>query len=274
MSGIGIEVDRVQWGVGNGGFHTEDVRCLTNGVPTKPPLLRVVYDCGTMRAGSVLQGEIDAWADTSGGYSFVGGATNVLVISHFDRDHVNGLPRLKAAGFTPDYVILPYLSSSQRVLQLVKNIAAKPRSARGTQDRMDDEFADGLSVDPAAAVGGLWPEAEVILIEDQIDGPDDPETSPDPSEPAADGGAARYAVSHYADPDQHVLLRAALSLGVNSARSCSVSALGRMSCSSNASALWSSRASFSDPITRLAAYSRTRATAGSAVQPFARSRGP
>jgi len=196
MLGIGIEADRVQWGVGNGGFHTEDIRRITKGVPTETPLLRIVYDCGSMRAGSVLQREIDAWADATGGYPFVEGETSVLVISHFDRDHVNGLPRLKAVGFTPDYVILPFLSSFERVLQLVQNIASKPRSFADEQDRADDEFVDRLSSDPVATVEGLWPKAEVILFEEPSDGPDDPESSPDTSAPAAgQGGEERIEVS-------------------------------------------------------------------------------
>lgn len=182
MWGIAIEVDRVQWGVGNGGFHTEDIRDLENASSIDRPLVRVVYDCGTLRPGSLIAKEIDVWAHASGGDPFVNGHTNVLVISHFDRDHVNGLTRLWSAGFLPDYVILPFLSPVERVLQLLKNIAAKTRGLDEEQDRADDRLADRLVSDPAAVLGDLWPEAELFLVAESGEGIGDAESPPDPIE--------------------------------------------------------------------------------------------
>ena len=146
MSDIGVEVDRVQWGVGNGGFHTEDVRALGSETPTNDPVLRLVYDCGTSRSRDVLPEEVDAWCRASR-VTTATRCANVLVLSHFDDDHVNGLPLLHSAGFQPNLVVLPYLPVGARVVQVLANVAAMADSS-GDEPADGDTFAVGLAADP------------------------------------------------------------------------------------------------------------------------------
>lgn len=164
MSQSGVEVDRVQWGIGNGGFHTEDLRNVDARGADSQPIARVVYDCGTMRAGWLMEREIEAWSVASGGFSTKGAALHVLVVSHFDRDHVNGLVRLNDSGFAPSKVIMPFLNPAERVMQLLRNVAAPQRHAASNRDREDDAFADQVAIDPEGTIRTLWPEAEVVLV--------------------------------------------------------------------------------------------------------------
>lgn len=87
-----------QWGVGHGGFHSQSLMFQRlERDPTQPvgdpALFRVVYDCGSgrgraprvaLRAG--LSRMLEDLPD--------GSTIDLLVISHFDRDHVNGLELL------------------------------------------------------------------------------------------------------------------------------------------------------------------------------------
>ncbi|MBD8515319.1 hypothetical protein IFU11_00045 [Plantibacter sp. CFBP 8804] len=115
-----------------------------------------------------MEREIEAWSVASGGFSTRGDSLHVLVVSHFDRDHVNGLVRLNDSGFAPRKVIMPFLNPAERVMQLLRNVAAPQRQARSNRDREDDTFADQVAIDPEGVIGRLWPEAEVVLV-----GPDE-----------------------------------------------------------------------------------------------------
>ena len=173
MSDIGVQVDRVQWGVGNGGFHTEDVWVLPPAPSPRDPVLRIVYDCGTLRPRTLLQGEVRAWCLASR-VAAAPDCTDVLILSHFDRDHVNGLPLLDGEGFRPDVVILPYLPVGARVIQLLANIAASA-DTDGGEPVDDDTFADELVVDPHRAIGELWRGVPIIEVGDPESGPEGPE---------------------------------------------------------------------------------------------------
>lgn len=104
-----------QHAVGHGGFHTG----VLGGVC---PELRWVYDCGSLReAGKLrLTEEINRLADKGGGRLTL----DFLFLSHFDRDHINGLEELMA---TVDVrrVVMPYLDDLQRLGVLVEAVAAE-----------------------------------------------------------------------------------------------------------------------------------------------------
>lgn len=70
-----------------------------------------VYDCGTMpkrRKEFDFDAQIDAYKES------IDKKLDMLVISHFHEDHVNGLEKLLAGEVTPKVVIMPYVSDSER----------------------------------------------------------------------------------------------------------------------------------------------------------------
>jgi glyoxylase-like metal-dependent hydrolase (beta-lactamase superfamily II) len=89
-----------QWGVGHGGFHSQSLffQALDRN-PTAPvgkgSMVRVIYDCGSGRTAHPRKALTDAvrrmLSDVADGST-----VDLLVISHFDRDHVNGLDHLAA----------------------------------------------------------------------------------------------------------------------------------------------------------------------------------
>lgn len=187
-----IEVNRVQWGVGNGGFHTEDVHALAP-TPFHPvALLQVVYDCGTMRSTAIIDDEIAAWQQSFDAIPVSRARKHVLVLSHFDKDHVNGLRRLHRAGFRPDLIVLPYLTPTERVLQVLANVESMTRSESASPEHLyDDEFAVWVAADPERALGELWGGVEIQVI----GGPDDDRPNDEPSPVEADDGGGDIGVS-------------------------------------------------------------------------------
>lgn len=89
-----------QWGVGHGGFHSQSIffQALDRN-PTalvgSGSLLRVIYDCGSGRRSLPRKALIDAVGRMLGDVDD-GSTIDLLVISHFDRDHINGLNHLAA----------------------------------------------------------------------------------------------------------------------------------------------------------------------------------
>lgn len=158
MPNISLKVDRVQWAVGNGGFHSEDVRILIANEERQKPILRLVYDCGTKWNKTALDNEIVEWVNRSGGVAFEPGDFNVLVISHFDADHVSGLQKLARTGFVPDLVVLPFLSDDERILQVIRT------AAQGYQNtsNSDTEFVVNLVRNPVGTLHELWKDTVIV----------------------------------------------------------------------------------------------------------------
>ena len=78
---------------------------------------RWVYDCGSQNRGP-LHREILRWRGWPAGTSSASLPASVLdlmILSHFDNDHVNGLSRL-LSGRKVDWLVLPYLTPGQRLL--------------------------------------------------------------------------------------------------------------------------------------------------------------
>jgi hypothetical protein len=90
-----------QWGVGHGGFHSQSVffqpldrdpKTNTVGPGT---MVRVIYDCGSGKGTNLQQPLIDGVRRMLEDVP-EGSMIDLLVISHFDHDHVNGLVHLVA----------------------------------------------------------------------------------------------------------------------------------------------------------------------------------
>src|SRR5262245_2859935 len=92
--------------IGQGCFYSGEIFCAPNSEP-----LRLVYDCGSETAGDALEREVDLYhqiIDQS--------QLDMLVLSHLDADHVNGLTLLLDNGLSARNVFLPYLNPIQRVI--------------------------------------------------------------------------------------------------------------------------------------------------------------
>lgn len=88
--------------VGQGAFYSE---CLD--LASTPFIM--IYDCGSdSLSQSMLKKRVNS---DLGNDQKTGAPCNLLFISHFDRDHINGVKFLD-----PDIVIIPFLSETQKIL--------------------------------------------------------------------------------------------------------------------------------------------------------------
>lgn len=108
---------RTIWPVGHGAFYTERFEDIDG----KGTSFTAVYDCGAYQFGiryeDILKSEID---------KFLGRLRNnvidVVFLSHFDKDHVNGFRYLLSKNVTIRNLIIPNLSNEQLVCALLKNV--------------------------------------------------------------------------------------------------------------------------------------------------------
>lgn len=113
-----IYMQRTLHPIGQGGFYTEQF--LINDVRFEDSsLFNVVYDCGSESSPARLEDEIKA--------TFPRGSNiDILFISHFDRDHINGIAaliercNLKKKSRTIQYVVLPLLNDRQKVIAFLE----------------------------------------------------------------------------------------------------------------------------------------------------------
>lgn len=127
--------------VGQGCFYSGEIYCAPNREP-----LRIVYDCGSETAGDALEREVNLFHQI-----IHDGKLDVLVLSHLDADHVNGLTLLLDNGLTARNVFLPYLTPAQRAI-----------AAAGAGDERDPNYFE-LLADPVAFLGGRGVEKEHLL---------------------------------------------------------------------------------------------------------------
>jgi hypothetical protein len=149
-----------------------------------------VYDCGSLNQRP-LEREISRWREwTSRVTPDSRPPLNLMVLSHFDRDHVNGLAGL-IAGRTVDWLVLPYLTPGQRLL-----IAAVTSG-----DNLDIDFLRFL-VDPVGYLTALDAEIrQLAFISPGGELPPPPETPASPPEGFSGGFAEAPSVpeNHYHD---------------------------------------------------------------------------
>ena len=108
---------RTIWPIGHGAFYTERFEDIDG----KGTSFTAVYDCGAYQFGiryeDILKSEID---------KFLGRLRNnvidVVFLSHFDKDHVNGFRYLLSKNVTIRNLIIPNLSNEQLVCALLKNV--------------------------------------------------------------------------------------------------------------------------------------------------------
>ena len=154
--------------VGQGCFYSGEIFCAPNSDP-----LRLVYDCGSETAGDALEREVDLF------HQIIHDAKlDVLVLSHLDADHVNGLTLLLDNGMTARNVFLPYLTPVQRAI-----------AAAGAGDEADPDYFE-LLADPVGFLEGRGVE-NIIFVSGRED---EQERSSEqdilPFQPSDEGGNA------------------------------------------------------------------------------------
>ncbi len=151
---------RRQHAVGQGGFHVGELVapgecCMIHNTPDKIEILanrkfRYVYDCGS-RQSKRCKFVVDRHLK-----QLAGQRLDLLFLSHFDDDHVNGVPDLLGApgGMKVETIVMPWVDDVERLISFGRSYG-KPGSISG--------FFCTLIADPAEALSGFNPERIVFL---------------------------------------------------------------------------------------------------------------
>ncbi|MBK7866774.1 MAG: hypothetical protein IPJ75_07160 [Ignavibacteriales bacterium] len=91
-------------------FHPVGQGCFYTGSFStgKGPIFNFVYDCGTKSKSIFLQSEIEKFKSTINNKTI-----DLIIISHFDKDHISGVVQL-LDGFHCKNLIIPYYTSIER----------------------------------------------------------------------------------------------------------------------------------------------------------------
>lgn len=162
-------LDATQWGVGHGGLNSQTVvfqplkRGATEAVGN-PTSLRLIYDCGAgtgTNPRATLSGAIDRMARTVPR----GGTIDLLAISHFDMDHVNGLDLLAAAlkgrSIGVNRVWAPVLNPVEALFAVGELDAVTKTGSAGSTER--DDFAS-LAAAPEAVFSERFPGSTLTQV--------------------------------------------------------------------------------------------------------------
>lgn len=91
-------------------FHPVGQGCFYSGrIKYDRVSFNIVYDCGTVSPRNFLTGEINKYKRT------INGVLDLLIISHFDKDHINGVFEL-LNGITCKNLIIPYYQPIERLM--------------------------------------------------------------------------------------------------------------------------------------------------------------
>lgn len=123
---MNIYIDRIQRGVGQGGFHTCSI---TAEIPNHPLIgadrypFDFVFDCGTRSLGPKKRSLADFLNDHIQAYEPADGIVDALFISHLDVDHYNGAEQL-CNSKNVSRIFLPYFTENELFLMVVSAITA------------------------------------------------------------------------------------------------------------------------------------------------------
>jgi|TARA_R110000803_G_scaffold134285_1_gene201357 hypothetical protein len=101
------QVIRCQHPVGQGGFHTSEIRIRSS----RTEKFTIVYDCGATQ-NDALQQSIDWYVNN---YEKI----DLLVLSHLDNDHVQGLDQL-LTHISVDTVLIPYIDQQVNLADIFR----------------------------------------------------------------------------------------------------------------------------------------------------------
>ena len=159
---------RYQLPVGQGGFHVGTLRdlgkdeatwrsSLVNDAITSADFM-YVYDCGSIPITGVTKEVRSIVAKR------VSRGLDMLFVSHFDRDHVCGIPYLlhEKKGLQVDTIVIPYLDDIDRIIAFGSSSAtrAEPRAER---------FYNDIVVDPIGVFEQFEPRQIIMVASDEED---------------------------------------------------------------------------------------------------------
>lgn len=131
-----IELKRTYYPIGQGSFYTE--------VFTKSDNTRfvMVYDCGSETGNTDMErnlgDQIDDFKQSIGPNPHI----DLLFLSHFHADHINGLDRL-LSGVTVGKTVIPMLTMPLLLLTRVRNFLRYRDGARGADKIVKELYLDG-----------------------------------------------------------------------------------------------------------------------------------
>lgn len=159
---------RCQHAIGQGGFHTGQLFAPSDSTLVvrnnhvveafaRAPF-RYVYDCGsrqTSRCNKVIQRYIKEKDSKT---------LDMLFLSHFDEDHVNGVPVLLDAqqGARVDTIVMPWVDDVERMIAFARAKARKSKIG---------PFFEALLIDPVDALTTFGPR-QILFVRS---GPDEPD---------------------------------------------------------------------------------------------------
>lgn len=152
----------VQHSVGQGLMHSG---VLADGNQLKKSgenLLSVVYDCGTLtsKRKKLIEREVDLLASRID-------SLDALYISHFDDDHVNGLPELFDR-FTPSLIAIPHVTAAERFFRVVHARGGYGLSTLGQVTR-------GMLLNPKRTISDIFGRVPIVEIGPDQTAPSAPE---------------------------------------------------------------------------------------------------
>lgn len=181
---------RRQHPVGQGGFHSGEIiaprdASLIVSTQRGPRVIaanafRYVYDCGS-RQGARCRELAKLYATSSHSRTL-----DLLFLSHFDDDHVNGVPDLLHAysGVKVDTIIMPWVDDVERLIAFARAYS---------QRRSVSDFFEGLVIDLQGTLSSFNP-GRILFIRRR---PPDLEGEPVDIGPSGEGpeGSFRYKIS-------------------------------------------------------------------------------
>lgn len=144
-----LHYSRTQWASGQGFFHSGTVRLGDRSV-------LYVYDCGSLDRVALTR-EISIFRDRHGD------EIDLLFLSHFHADHVNGLPDL-LAGTRVHTAVIPLVPIAERLFVFARALA--------TDEPITDWYRD-LIADPVSAIADISNGAEVVEVAPEVQEDDD-----------------------------------------------------------------------------------------------------
>lgn len=190
-----LKVDRMQYGIGQGGFHAQQIRLtdLPEGVTVEP--YRFVYDCGSDTGSSTskqkkpLHWAIEHFAENDNPQSIDKITVNTLYLSHFQNDHINGVKRL-AELVNLKEIVIPHLSKKQLAHLLAQQIVS------GQLVELTVETNTYLEIlERAAGDGPILDGVSTIRIDPNADSPNDENPEATNNE-TSDLNAGKYTLDH------------------------------------------------------------------------------
>lgn len=125
---------------------------------------RMVFDCGSKgNSKSAGEEEVDNYRDID---YIENKILDLLVISHFDEDHVNHIGRLLADGIKVKKLVMPFITFTERLFLILRYFD------ENESDYGDDDFFIRFIIDPLGSINeNLDGDSDVFLVYGE---PEDP----------------------------------------------------------------------------------------------------